>query len=311
MSVDRRPLARRLLVYQAERFPLLQHGPLIAVFTFSAVSYSRVCRGASGFVPAGRYILGAVTSIFFFLLLRIFDEFKDAGEDARYRPYRPVPRGLVTLPELRNLGLILALLIFGANALLMPRMLPAIAVVLLYMALMTKEFFVRDRLKRHPLVYMISHMAVMPMIDFYTTGLDWIVADVSPPSGLKFFLAVTFLNGIVIEIGRKIRAPQDEEEGVETYSALYGMKRAALAWGLLLVVTWGSAVMASDIAGYGGIGIGALSAILVVCCMPAILFLRTGSSRHAKLIETASGIWTVGMYLTLGGVPMIARWIGV
>lgn len=311
MSRETRSFPSRLVEYQGERFPLLQHGPLIAVFTFSAISYSRVCRGAEGFVPVGVYILGAVTAIFFFLLLRIFDEFKDAEEDARYRPYRPVPRGLVTLPQLRNLGLVLALLIFGANALAIPAMLPAIGLVLLYMGLMTKEFFVRDWLKRHPLVYMASHMVVMPMIDFYTTGLDWILAGTAPPSGLEFFLLVTFLNGIVIEVGRKIRAPGDEEEGVETYSALYGMKRAASAWGLLLVVTWGSALLASDYAGYGWVGAIALTAILLLCGIPALLFLRSGSRRHAKLIETGAGVWTIGMYLTLGGIPMAARWFGL
>jgi 4-hydroxybenzoate polyprenyltransferase len=36
------------------------------------------------------------------------------------------------------------------------------------------------------------------------------------------FFWVSFFNGTVLEIGRKIRAPQDEEAGVETYSFLWG-----------------------------------------------------------------------------------------
>ena len=42
--------------------------------------------------------MAVVTSFLSFLQLRIADEFKDFDEDSRYRPYRPVPRGLVTLP---------------------------------------------------------------------------------------------------------------------------------------------------------------------------------------------------------------------
>lgn len=305
MSNAGKNFAARFLEYQSERFPLLQHGLLITVFTFSAVSYSRVCRGADGFISWDEFVLGALTAILFFLLLRLFDEFKDAEEDAKYRPYRPVPRGLVTLPELRTLGIVLTVVLAGANALIMPQMLPAIALVLLYMGLMAKEFFVRDWLKRHPLIYMASHMVVMPLIDFYTTGLDWLNNGAAPPSGLEFFLIVTFLNGIVIEVGRKIRAAEDEEDGVETYSALYGPRRASWSWIGLLILTWGSALLAADYAGYGIVGTAVLTGILLLCGIPAVLFVRSGSSRHAKLIETAAGVWTIGMYLTLGGVPMI------
>ena len=39
------------------------------------------------------------------------------------------------------------------------------------------------------------------------------------PPALGWFLAVTFLNGLVVEVGRKMRAPSDEEPGVETYTA--------------------------------------------------------------------------------------------
>ena len=36
-----------------------------------------------------------------FLMVRIVDEFKDYEEDCKYRPYRPVPRGLIKLKELK------------------------------------------------------------------------------------------------------------------------------------------------------------------------------------------------------------------
>jgi len=45
-----------------------------------------------------------------FLQLRIADEFKDAAEDARWRPCRPVPRGLVSLKELRGVFILAALI---------------------------------------------------------------------------------------------------------------------------------------------------------------------------------------------------------
>ena len=307
---DNRSLGRRFLTYQAERFPLLGNGLLIIVFTFSAVAYSRVCRGAEGFIPIPEFALGAITAIFFFLLLRIFDEHKDAEDDATFRPYRPVPRGLITLAELRGIGYIGGGILLVLNAIIAPRLLPAIAVVIVYMLLMSREFGVREWLKEHPIVYMLSHMVIMPAIDFYTTGLDWLRVGADPPSGLEWFLLVTFLNGMVIEVGRKIRAPEDEETGVETYSALYGATRAIWLWIGIVTLTYISALLASNYADYGQTGVIALTTIYLLTLLAPYLFLRNPSAKRSKLMETTAGLWTIGMYLTLGGVPMVGRLAG-
>ena len=88
---------------------------------------------------------------------------------------------------------------------------------------------------------MASHMLILPLVDLYATACDWRVAGVrEAPVGLYWFLVVSYLNGIVIEIGRKTRAAADEEQGVETYSALWGAQGAARAW-LLAIVTTGVA----------------------------------------------------------------------
>ena len=85
---------------------------------------------------------------------------------------------------------------------------------------------------------MTSHMLILPLVDLYATACDWWVAGLrQPPPGLYWFLVVSYLNGLVIEIGRKTRAPADEEHGVETYSALWGTNGAVRAWLLTVLVT--------------------------------------------------------------------------
>ena len=98
------PFYKRIFQYQKERFPVLGHGVLISAFTFSAVSYSRICRGAEGFIPIKDFLIGIWATITLFMLVRIFDEFKDKEDDAKYRSYLPVPRGLVSLKELQNIA---------------------------------------------------------------------------------------------------------------------------------------------------------------------------------------------------------------
>ena len=87
--------------YLAERFPLPAFVPLITMFTFSSAAYSRMARGAGGFIPWPLLAVGALTSLGFFFTLRVLDEHKDADVDRRFRPELPVPRGLVSLRELR------------------------------------------------------------------------------------------------------------------------------------------------------------------------------------------------------------------
>src|SRR4051794_33184144 len=158
--VGRRSLARRLAIYQRERFPLARYAPLVTVFAFSAAAYSRLLRGVPGFIRPGVFVAGVFTTLILFFLLRVLDEHKDATTDRRYRPELPVPRGLVTLVELRAAGLAALLLALLLNALLAPRLLWALAVFAVWAALMTKEFFIGAWLRRHVTAYLLTHMAI-------------------------------------------------------------------------------------------------------------------------------------------------------
>src|SRR5438876_4874960 len=90
-------MANRWWTYQRERFPVFAHSPLIAAFSFSAVSYSALIRGVPQLPGWRSCVVAFASSFLFFLQLRIADEFKDFEEDSRFRPYRPVPRGLISL----------------------------------------------------------------------------------------------------------------------------------------------------------------------------------------------------------------------
>lgn len=298
---------KRLWIYQRERFPIFGHGILVASFSFSAIAYSRICRGAEGFVSWKTYLVGIVTTISLFLLVRIFDEFKDAEDDARYRKELPVPRGLISFRELAIMGVIVALIQIGVNAVFFPKMLIIWSVVIAYLLLMGKEFFVADWLKKHQFWYVVSHMFIIPLVDIYASGLDWLLEGQPAPKGLIFFFAVSYFNGLVLEIGRKIRTPEKESEGVLTYSSMLGANKACFYFISLLLVTMALAMAASWFAGYGWIAYAILSFFFVLCAMPAILFLNKKTKPLSKMIEIAAGIWTIAMYLTLGGVPMLTK----
>jgi 4-hydroxybenzoate polyprenyltransferase len=66
----------------------------------SAVCLSALLRGAAPNV-AGASVVAVLVLFGLFFQLRVADEHKDNEDDTKYRPERPVPRGLVTLGELR------------------------------------------------------------------------------------------------------------------------------------------------------------------------------------------------------------------
>ncbi len=298
-------MSNRWWVYQKERFPILAHSPLIAAFSFSAISYSSLLRGRVALPEIFPTLVAFLSAFLSFLQLRLADEFKDFDEDCRFRPYRPVPRGLVTLRELGWVwaGSAAAQLVLALW--LKPRLALLLVIVWLYLGLMSKEFFLREQLKRRPFTYMWTHMLIMPLIDFYTTACDWMVAGVRPPKGLIWFLLVSFFNGMVVEIGRKIRAPQDEEQGVETYSFLWGRRNAILAWMAALGSTAVFAGLAAERIGFGGPVLWLLVALLLGATLLGSNFLRDPAKGRGRRIEAMSGAWSLLMYLSLGAVPLL------
>jgi 4-hydroxybenzoate polyprenyltransferase len=112
-------------------------------------------------------------------------------------------------------------------------------------------------------------------------------------------------NGIVIEIGRKLRQPADEEEGVETYSRLWGKQLAAAVWLAALIATATSATLAATAIDFSAPVIVTLSIVICIAVVQVILYLEHNLS--GKRIETVSALWTLALYLMLGLVPLWLR----
>lgn len=308
----------RWWIYQKERFPLMAHGPLIAAFSASAVSYSALLRGPGELPRWESYVVAFLVSLGSFLLLRIADEFKDAEEDARWRPYRPVPRGLVKLRELAVLGVAVAVAQFiltgwwstritGSGSVIYWQLPGLLVMTWIYFGLMSKEFFAREWLKARPVVYLFSHMGIMPLVDWFATGCDWVPAGGGMPKGLFWFLAASFCNGVVIELGRKIRSPEQEEAGVETYSFLWGRPVAVASWLAAMAATLACALMAAGRIGFTAEVAWVLGVLWAGAAVLGWIFLKTLKGKLAKGIEAMAGVWTLALYLTLGVVPLVRQ----
>lgn len=301
-------LPQRLWIYQAERFPLAKTATLLALFTAASINVSAALAGVAR-PSLGAYLAAFIGALVVFAHLRICDEFKDAKDDARYRPERPVPRGLVTLPLLAGIGLALAAVAMLAAATYTSKLVWLLALVWAWLALMTAEFFVPDWLKARPVAYLVSHMMIMPLIDLYVTACEWLPRADAPPAGLWVFLALSFVNGCVIELGRKIFAPVNERAGVETYSAKWGINTAISRWICCLVIS--TALLLSI-----GVYLHALIPVAIVA-LPSLAVAIAGARafqalptpQGQKRLDLIAGLWVAMGYATAGFAPIIAGWL--
>jgi len=291
----------RWLTYFRERFPLLGHGIPIALFVFATLAYSRVTQGEPAWPGVLQYAIALVTVFLTFLQLRILDEFKDFSDDARYRPYRPVPRGLVSLKSLGWLGILAACIQLFATALLGAAPLAWLAIVWAYAWLMRLEFFAPRWLRTHAVVYMASHMIIIPLILLYVVACGNVPVSLG---NLAPFAATAYLMFCAFEIGRKIRAPADEREGVDMYSRIWGLRRAVFAWLSVLAAVAVLAVVSAHPLARGPWIAAIVAPLLIVALIASLRFLRDPKPGSGKVFLTLSGAWMLLLYSALGALSI-------
>ncbi|MEM6628036.1 MAG: hypothetical protein AAF694_00110 [Bacteroidota bacterium] len=296
---------KALYVYQKERFPIVLNTLLIGVFTGSAMLFSQNLREVAEPISWGVFLPGLAVTFTTFFLLRILDEFKDYEIDKTYRPHLPVHRGVISLSTLRVLGISLWFLQLFFLFRYLPSLWPMYLLIIGYMALMSVEFFVPKWLESKPLLYVFSHMIIVPLVDLFASSLDWSQSQVQAPKGLYILLVVSFLNGCVLEFGRKIKAPENEE--FNSYSRRYGIPKSIRIWLISMGFTLGAAWIACSWAGYPLLAHLLLSLIVILALFIGIQFLKNPGIKGSQWIEGVSALWTLVLYLIVGCYPQLVH----
>src|SRR5512137_1173348 len=110
-------MSRNLWAYLQERFPPQANGVLIA--SYFAANYF-LAHGVS--LPAGaplaltwRFPAGCLVLLLMFFHMRVIDEHRDYEQDCIVYPDRILSRGLVTLQQLRRIGIAAVLIELGLS----------------------------------------------------------------------------------------------------------------------------------------------------------------------------------------------------
>ena len=172
------------------------------------------------------YILVVLIAFMFFIFLfklMVLDELKDFAHDSKYYPDRPIQKGLLSLLELKLLGItaflieLLITLFLGYGISLTVFVLASI-----YTFFMYKEFFVGAFIKSKLLLYLILHELVFVFVYFWLFFFG--INNPFTINRSMFWQLILFILTIVlIEVARKSRFKLDENASKDTYSARYGL----------------------------------------------------------------------------------------
>lgn len=280
---------KRIRTYLHEMYPIWVHLPytLLAFLNLSWLMMAFSGIRPLEFTPV--MIAGAITTMLYPLMLRIFDEFKDAEADLTLFPDRPLPSGRVTRKDLNVLLAFVMATMVGVNIPL-GKAFWAFLAAFVYALLMFKYFFMPELHRRSLLFTLLTHQPSTLMIQLYIMALFvWQFHHFSP----LYFAMIWMGWGVVLawEMARKVKAPEQENSYV-TYSRLFGPRLAAVFPGLALASSGAIALYFAMRLGFQPWAILALGLVVVGVVVGFLRFIVAPTSRnnHLKAIVEGMGI---------------------
>lgn len=280
----------RVAEYLAAMFPPLVNVPAGLVLFFAVYCGVQGLAGTAPLVVSPRALAGAASLVLLALLMRVQDELKDLAADRRLAAAgdprfagRPLVTGRVSAADVDRLRrLVLAALLILNLPLGFPLPLLPFALALLVTWLSGRWFF-WPAMAGNLVLAFATHNPIALLDAAYAAavaGRD-LGTGVLRPGDALVLLAV-YLPIAAWEIGRKVRAPEDETP-YETWSSRLGWRAAGA---LPAVLAAGAAACFVAVARASGLGpvypvavLGALAVVLVRCTR----FLRAPSARTADL----------------------------
>ena len=219
-----RAMLSRLRLYFAEMHPLPRNIFVGFLLCFELYFLTLLTNGHDGFQVGAAEITVAFTLFAFLLNLRIADDFKDFQTDRELFPDRPLPSGRTRKSDLIAVLVAVDTIVVALNLVLVRNHL-FFALLVAYGVLMSVWFFQRYRIQPSLVLAVVTHNPVQLVMNLYVISFAATKYQI-PLIGWNnaLILFTLYFPGLIWEIARKVRAPEDETDYV-TYSKLFGLRR--------------------------------------------------------------------------------------
>lgn len=299
--------AARLGLYVGQMFPPVQMLPYAACHFFAVWFSLQAMAGLPIVRVTWNALRGVATVLLFLLLMRVYDELKDAATDIalgrsgdpRYRD-RVLVTGAVRIEDIQYLRWIVTGTLIAINLWPVPSWASLAFWVVYLVAWLSSRWFFWPEMSRHLLIAFMTHNPIALLLAGFIVALfaDTFGSD-RVDTGALLLIAGLWLPMAAWETSRKIRPPQDET-AYQTYSRVLGWKVAPLLPALFATASAAALVLVARDAGLGRMLplVITIAAALVVC--RCVLFRLRPSTRHADLKP-----WTM-LYTTVANAGLVA-----
>lgn len=291
---------RYLLVMFPPHFMLLS-----GIAKFYAVYFSlQALAGSESVFITLPSLIGALSIVLFSLLMRIYDEMKDAEADTRlgragdprYKD-RPIVTGAVTIADLAALRWLTTAALIGINVPLGRWPVIGFSVLFVVTWLSFKWFF-WPKISRHLLLAFLTHNPITLLFGAYIVAVFAGDFGSSNIDAWALLLMLAFWAPLgAWETARKIRAPVDETD-YQTYSQVFGWKLAPFVPVAFIAVGTTSAILVSIQIGLGWVFPIVVTGASLVPVYRCIAF-RVSPNRKTANIQPFVELYSVVMDLGL------------
>jgi 4-hydroxybenzoate polyprenyltransferase len=298
--------AARLALYLGQMFPLQQMLPYAACHFFAIWFALQALAGLPSVRVTWTALRGVTTVLLFLLLMRLYDELKDAATDlALGRSGDPLYRdrvlvtGAVRIDDVKRLRWAVTVALIALNV--WPGATrAALAFSLLFgVGWLSFHWFFWPRVARHLLLAFVTHNPIALLLGAYVVALFADTFGSEHVDGRAALLLIgLWLPMAAWETSRKIRAPEDETT-YQTYSRVLGWKTAAI---LPAAFAIGSAVALVTIAMQAGLGAAFPVAIAAAC---AVVVWRCARFRSAPSRRSADLKPWAMLYATAANLGLV------
>ncbi len=292
-------LPHRLAVYFRVMFPLPTRALGAAVVYYSFYLLLAKAYGVPAAVAAGT-LFGLATVFLSMLLWRLLDELKDEALDPGFFPDRPLVTGQVRYSDIRllALGSLLAVALLNLNKGL------ATDIYFLYFVLfiLSWQWWLFPRVVANNVwLVFATHQTLVPVLFFYVWGVFAFNTGFDAGPGKAVALSLIYwIPFFAWEIGRKIRAPEDETDYM-TYSKRWGTRRASAVVAAAIVAA-GAAMVAFALA--DGLGIAFVVFHLVTAAVIAALILRFTLTPSRRTNRVRAAVEAYALLFSLGNLVL-------
>lgn len=289
---------KKYLLWSKERFP--PAGALLYAGGLFCVSYLfGYLINNNNTIDLARAIAGFTIVFLVLFHLRIFDEHKDFEDDKLAHPDRLLSQGIITLKDLRK-PMYMALLLECFLAIYLGQQQFVIwLLILAWSLLMLKEFFAPDFIKKHTVLYLVSHQLLIPIIFIFCMSLsiDLYALQRDFPVPFYIFLAGGTCLTITYEISRKTCSEEQEHEHADSYTKVWGTNKT-----IIINLLAAALCSASFIYIYITLKLSyiySITALLlyIIFLITELLFKQSPSKKSSKIVEAGGIIFMLGIFI--------------